>query len=485
MLSAQQQSQGINPMLLQMAQFQGMNPLVAMNLHPPLIPPGILAAQAGNVNNHNGIPGGLPIKHPNENENQAQQQQLQLMMKLGIDPKILAQSGLDPKFLFNMSQQAQQGPKLPDPNLLALLTGQANQPQPPQMPENMVDPKILFQMMQMGLPGSGQGPDPKLLLQLAQLGKGPDGSGLPGLPGFEQRPGQPGMPGGLAPKPVFPQPEQTKRARTRITDDQLKVLRSNFDINNSPTEEQTVNMAAQTGLPPKVIKHWFRNTLFKERQKNKDSPYNFNNPPSTMLNLEEYERTGESKVIQLNDEEKKQYSNDQAANVANFNAGAIAGGPSGSGAPETEKKESRASSPEREMNTKQFSGLPLPPGIPSSPASASELRVKSLDEIIAASTSAQVPANTISSPVNNTQAIISSCSETSIAPSLTLSSILSSQMGQFSKGGVPGNPFLPHPSALLPNFPPVSSNSLNSMGGRLPDFLNPLANMMANEQPQR
>jgi hypothetical protein len=291
------------------------------------------------------------------------------------------------------------------------------------------------------------------------------------------------MPGGLAPKPVFPQPEQQKRARTRITDDQLKVLRSNFDINNSPSEEQTVNMAAQTGLPPKVIKHWFRNTLFKERQKNKDSPYNFSNPPSTMLNLEEYERTGESKVIQLNDEEKKQYSNDQAANVANLNAGAIAGGPSGSGAHETENKESRASSPEREMTPKQFSGLPLPLGIPSSPASASELRVKSLDEIIAASTSAI--ANSISSPVNNTQAIISSCSETSIAPSLTLSSILSSQMGQFSKGGVPGNPFLPHPSALLPNFPPVSSNSLNSMGGRLPDFLNPLANMMANEQPQR
>ena len=58
-------------------------------------------------------------------------------------------------------------------------------------------------------------------------------------------------------------------------------------------------MAAQTGLPLKVIKHWFRNTLFKERQKNKDSPYNFNNPPSTKLNLEEYEKTGEPKVTPL------------------------------------------------------------------------------------------------------------------------------------------------------------------------------------------
>lgn len=48
-----------------------------------------------------------------------------------------------------------------------------------------------------------------------------------------------------------------------------------------------------------VVKHWFRNTLFKERQRNKDSPYNFANPPSTTLNLEEYERTGQAKTTPL------------------------------------------------------------------------------------------------------------------------------------------------------------------------------------------
>lgn len=80
----------------------------------------------------------------------------------------------------------------------------------------------------------------------------------------------------------------------------MKILRAHFDINNSPGEEQIMDMAAQSGLPPKVIKHWFRNTLFKERQRNKDSPYNFNNPPSTTLNLEEYEKTGEAKVTPLN-----------------------------------------------------------------------------------------------------------------------------------------------------------------------------------------
>ncbi|XP_050434814.1 zinc finger homeobox protein 3 isoform X2 [Adelges cooleyi] len=95
------------------------------------------------------------------------------------------------------------------------------------------------------------------------------------------------------------QNSQQKRARTRITDDQLKILRAHFDINNSPSEDQIQEMAGQSGLPPKVIKHWFRNTLFKERQRNKDSPYNFNNPPSTTLNLEEYEKTGEAKVMPL------------------------------------------------------------------------------------------------------------------------------------------------------------------------------------------
>ncbi|XP_065516660.1 zinc finger homeobox protein 3-like isoform X2 [Lathamus discolor] len=79
------------------------------------------------------------------------------------------------------------------------------------------------------------------------------------------------------------QQQQNKRPRTRITDDQLRVLRQYFDINNSPSEEQIKEMADKSGLPQKVIKHWFRNTLFKERQHSKDSPYNFSNPPITSL----------------------------------------------------------------------------------------------------------------------------------------------------------------------------------------------------------
>ncbi|XP_057277943.1 LOW QUALITY PROTEIN: zinc finger homeobox protein 3-like, partial [Pezoporus wallicus] len=77
--------------------------------------------------------------------------------------------------------------------------------------------------------------------------------------------------------------QQQQNKRTWITDDQLRVLRQYFDINNSPSEEQIKEMVDKSGLPQKVIKHWFRNTLFKERQHNKDSPYNFSNPPITSL----------------------------------------------------------------------------------------------------------------------------------------------------------------------------------------------------------
>ncbi|XP_028924664.1 zinc finger homeobox protein 4 [Ornithorhynchus anatinus] len=83
--------------------------------------------------------------------------------------------------------------------------------------------------------------------------------------------------------PAYLRHAQFKRPRTRITDDQLKVLRAYFDINNSPGEEQVQEMADKSGLSQKVIKHWFRNTLFKERQRNKDSPYNFSNPPVAAL----------------------------------------------------------------------------------------------------------------------------------------------------------------------------------------------------------
>ena len=253
---------------------------------------------------------------------------------MGIDTKALAQSGLDPKLLlqqFGPPPAAPESPSkpptpFPDSNLLNLLKPPLPPAgPPPPVPQGLPDAKALLQMQQMGLLPNP--PDPNFLLQLAKMGASPK---LPPPPGGLLDPknpflfdptkaaaGEPPKPPFLGQKPIFPpQPEQQhqhqqKRARTRITDDQLKVLRANFDITNSPTEESINVMAQQTGLPPKVNKHWFRNTLFKERQRNKDSPYNFNNPPSTMLNLEEYEKTGEPKVTLLS--QKDQQKSDESA----------------------------------------------------------------------------------------------------------------------------------------------------------------------------
>ncbi|GLD68828.1 zinc finger homeobox protein 3-like protein [Lates japonicus] len=101
--------------------------------------------------------------------------------------------------------------------------------------------------------------------------------------------GQPSQPSpvqtGLQPQvsPTTLDQQQGKRTRTRISEEQLTVLRRHFDINSLPSDEEINKMSAMSGLPHKVIKHWFRNTLFKERQRDKDSPYNFNNPPTTAL----------------------------------------------------------------------------------------------------------------------------------------------------------------------------------------------------------
>jgi len=77
--------------------------------------------------------------------------------------------------------------------------------------------------------------------------------------------------------------QASKRARTRITDSQLAVLRARFDINGPPSDDEIATIGSEIGLPSKVVKHWFRNTLFKERQRSKDSPYNFSVPPSSDL----------------------------------------------------------------------------------------------------------------------------------------------------------------------------------------------------------
>ncbi|XP_029289204.1 zinc finger homeobox protein 3-like [Cottoperca gobio] len=91
--------------------------------------------------------------------------------------------------------------------------------------------------------------------------------------------------------------QQGKRTRTRISEEQLIVLRKHFDINSLPSDEEIDKMSALSGLAHKVIKHWFRNTLFKERQRDKDSPYNFNNPPT--IALEESREVAQNQPLTL------------------------------------------------------------------------------------------------------------------------------------------------------------------------------------------
>lgn len=171
-------------------------------------------------------------------------------------------------------------------------------PPPAQMQLDMLQMMNMFSMGMMPMPMPLLMNTQPSLMPMMMPPPGLDMKPPPSLPGLD-----PGVASGSLAASQKRQMEQAsmanqKRARTRINDEQLKVLRGYFDINNSPAEEQIQAMSEQTGLPMKVIKHWFRNTLFKERQRNKDSPYNFNNPPSTTLDLEEYEKTGKLTIIE-------------------------------------------------------------------------------------------------------------------------------------------------------------------------------------------
>merc|ERR1719346_977998 len=169
-------------------------------------------------------------------------------------------------------------------------------------------------------------------------------------------------------------------------------------------------MAQQTGLPPKVIKHWFRNTLFKERQKNKDSPYNFNNPPSTMINLEEYEKTGEAKVNPIGKDGDAQQNDDADG-----------------------KSDEKGESPEI-MET--------------DPADKRDNEKKSDNEQIvpSSSSSPQITSHNNTSLNFNSTNPVPNVTQSSLQTSLTLSSILSSQTMADSLSHLPNYPApLPSP----------------------------------------
>lgn len=170
--------------------------------------------------------------------------------------------------------------------LLPMMQSVTLQPQP--WLDSNVNPdlaKLYQSQLNQALLGQQPQPSSTLLAQPSQLSPAllaqPPQLNPPLLGQTSQpSPVQAGQPSQVSPSILE---QQGKRTRTRISEEQLAVLRKHFDINSLPSDEEINKMSSLSGLPYKVIKHWFRNTLFKERQRDKDSPYNFNNPPTTAL----------------------------------------------------------------------------------------------------------------------------------------------------------------------------------------------------------
>uniref|UniRef100_A0A3P9JGQ1 Homeobox domain-containing protein n=1 Tax=Oryzias latipes TaxID=8090 RepID=A0A3P9JGQ1_ORYLA len=73
----------------------------------------------------------------------------------------------------------------------------------------------------------------------------------------------------LAHQPSHPSPiPQGKRTRTRISEEQVSILRKHFDINSLPKEEYD-RLSALLSLPNRVIVVWFQNARQRAR-KNQD-----------------------------------------------------------------------------------------------------------------------------------------------------------------------------------------------------------------------
>ena len=127
MMSAQLQQTLNNPLMMQMAQLQGMNPLLAMNLHPPLIPPNLL-------NKSIGAPAVGPADNPTAFLSQLQNAQ-QLMGGSGAGQFPALPGFPDPKLLALMQATRQQ--EVPEPSKnLAQVMNLLGKGQPP-----MLDPK--------------------------------------------------------------------------------------------------------------------------------------------------------------------------------------------------------------------------------------------------------------------------------------------------------------------------------------------------------
>ena len=58
----------------------------------------------------------------------------------------------------------------------------------------------------------------------------------------------------------------TKRARTSFKDNQLRIMKSHFKINQNPDSKELKMLIQNTGLDKKVLQVWFQNSRAKWRR---------------------------------------------------------------------------------------------------------------------------------------------------------------------------------------------------------------------------
>ncbi|XP_075251782.1 LIM/homeobox protein Lhx9-like isoform X2 [Convolutriloba macropyga] len=59
---------------------------------------------------------------------------------------------------------------------------------------------------------------------------------------------------------------KSKRSRTTFSEDQLKVLQANFNMNSNPDGQDLERIASQTGLSKRVIQVWFQNARSRQKK---------------------------------------------------------------------------------------------------------------------------------------------------------------------------------------------------------------------------
>ena len=61
-------------------------------------------------------------------------------------------------------------------------------------------------------------------------------------------------------------PHKSKRSRTTFSEDQLKVLQANFNLDSNPDGQDLERIAQQTGLSKRVIQVWFQNARSRQKK---------------------------------------------------------------------------------------------------------------------------------------------------------------------------------------------------------------------------